>query len=216
MVDVGALQQPWDGRIETDVGDGQSEVAPRRGYRSPALIRKVKDLRTVNATALEHLSKLPRPGESYHYLIGDRHGLYDLLPAFLKRRGRPIVELWVSTLSYGSANAAALLELIDAGQIKRVHFLVSVMFSAKNRHIFEELIPHLIRRGHRAAAMRTHAKILGIDFGDGERYVVESSSNLRTCHCAEQVTIIRDEGLYRFHKRWMNRALRTSRPGPKG
>lgn len=30
-LDLDALCQPWDGRIETDVGDGRSDVAPDTG-----------------------------------------------------------------------------------------------------------------------------------------------------------------------------------------
>lgn len=210
VVDVGALAQPWDGKLETEIGDGRSDVTPGKGYRSPRLRRQIKDLRAINKEAMRHLMKLPGPGQSYHFLVGDRLGLWDIIPALLERIApRPIKELWVSTLSYGSATAAAILDLLDEGRIRRIHFLVSVMFSAKNRHIFDELVPQLHRRGHRAAAMRTHAKILAIDLGNRERYVVESSSNLRTCHCAEQVTIIRDEGLYKFHRGWMDNAFAT-------
>jgi hypothetical protein len=162
----------------------------------------------VNAHAVEHLAVMPAAGEALHFLVGDRVNLWQIVPALLQRFApQPIAELWVSTLSYGSATAAELLELVDAGRIVRVHLLVSVMFSAKNRALFEELVPPLVRRGHRAAAMRTHAKILAIRFAGGDRLVIESSSNLRGCSCAEQVTVINDAGLYDFHRTWIDRAL---------
>ena len=54
---------------------------------------------------------------------------------------------------------------------------------------------------------------LRVHLSDGRRFVIESSSNLRSCHCAEQTTIIADPGLYDFHAGWMNRALGGDPPG---
>jgi hypothetical protein len=208
MMPVGSLKQPWDGKIEVEFGDGESDVTPDHGYHSPVLKRSTHDLRAVNNHALEHMMNLPGPGEAYHFLVGDKLSLWDIVPALIERIApRPIRALHVSTLSFGAATAADILALLDAGKIQRISFLVSVMFSAKNRHLYDQLVPHLLKRGHRAGAMRTHAKILAIDLGKGERYVVESSSNLRTCHCCEQTTIIRDDGLFHFHREWMDRAL---------
>lgn len=207
-LDTSAMCQPWDGKIKVEIGDGQRDVAPEHGYTTPKLRRTAADLRLVNRHALDHLTRLPEPGESYHYLVGDRVSLWDFVPALLDRvKPQTIRDLYISTLSYGSATAAALLALFDAGQIQRVNLLVSVMFSAKNRHLFDELVPPLQLRKQRAKAMRTHAKILAVELDDGRRYVVESSSNLRSCYCAEQVTVVCDAGLYDFHVGWMDRAL---------
>jgi hypothetical protein len=205
---IAGLRQPWEGKISVDFADGKTDVTPEDGYRSPVLKRKALDLRDVNAHALKHLTELPGPGESYHFLIGDRLGLWDIVPALAERvKPATIRELWVSTLSYGSATAAALLAMLDSRTIGRVHLLVSVMFSAKNRNLYDELVPPLQQRGQRASAMRTHAKLLCVELTTGERYVIESSSNLRSCHCCEQVTVIRDDGLFDFHCRWIDRAL---------
>lgn len=157
---------------------------------------------------------MPGPGEAYHFLLGDRLGLWDTIPALL-RRIEPVTirRLHVSTLSFGSTAAAELLALVDAGRIGRVTFLVSVMFAAKNRHLHDELIPPLLARGHRAGAMRTHAKLMALELSDGRQFVVESSSNLRSCHCAEQTTVVNDAGLYRFHAGWMDRAVGSGQKG---
>src|SRR5687767_4480910 len=75
---MGTLSQPWDGRIEVEFGDGDTDVTPENGYTSPALKRKSHDLREVNAHALEHMMHLPAPGEAYHFLVGDKLSLWDI------------------------------------------------------------------------------------------------------------------------------------------
>jgi len=208
VIDCAKLAIPWDGKLTVDFGDGQTDVAPVDGYRSPALKRSALDLRDANATALKHMAELPAPGEAYHFVIGDRWGLWDLVPATLARIApRIIPHLYVSTLSYGAATAAEMLSLLDTRKIERISLLVSVMFAAKNRHLYDELIPHLLSRAQSAGAMRTHCKILAFDLGPGECFTVESSSNLRGCHCAEQVTVINDRGLFEFHAAWIERAI---------
>ena len=97
-----------------------------------------------------------------------------------------------------------MLALLDAAKVKSVALLVSHYFKSSNAEIYSALVPHLLQRGHRVCAMRTHAKMTLIKTSDGIEYVIESSANLRSCKNVEQFVMSRDHELYDFHRRWIS------------
>lgn len=208
-VDPAELAAPFGDAVEPDVKGEEVDTA-RRLPSDRALIRRATARTTVdfraNPDALRHLATLPKKGESLHGIICGKYALWDLVPAVLERTGKTIDHLSIATLSYSEKNAADLLARFDAGQIKGVSLLVSHYFKSTSQGIYEALVPHLLARGQRVLAMRTHCKILLFRIG-GTRYVVESSANLRSCVNVEQFVMTNDRKLYDFHHAWLEQEL---------
>lgn len=160
-----------------------------------------------NPDALKHLKRLPTEGQSLHGVICGKYAMFDLIPAIIERTGRRITDLHIATLSYGKQNAADLIGLLDAGQVRRCSLLISYFFKAQNRSLYDTLVPELRQRGHRVLAMRTHAKLLLIKMAGGGSFVVEGSANLRSCKNVEQFVLTRCRKLYRFHRGWLEGEL---------
>jgi len=102
---------------------------------------------------------LPAPGESQATQYSGRYCLFDLVPALLERIApQTIEEMFITTLSYSKTNASQLIDLLDAGTIKRCGLIVSAYFKSTSREIYDALVPKLLARGMQVLAMRTHAK----------------------------------------------------------
>lgn len=179
----------------------------RRAYR--------RMLTTRQAAAC--LERLPEPDECFHVVMsGSYHG-WSLAPAVLTLATPAIIDrLTVATLGFNTDNAESLIELLDAGQIHRVDFVCSHFFRHSTSDVFDLLHGALTSRGHRIAAVRSHAKLLLFELSDGRRFVVESSANLRSCKNAEQFTLTQSAELLAFHRGWLlelieevNRETRT-------
>jgi len=61
-----------------------------------------------------------------------------------------------------------------------------------------ESLDALVLSGHNR---RTPRMALGLD--TGHHYVIETSANLRSCVCAEALTLTEDAALYRFYRRFI-------------
>ena len=202
------LPQPWDS--EPDVfGDEVDKSArldgDRSHFRTPT-VRTFKDYRT-NPEAFRHMARLPVPGESHHGVISGKYALWDLVPAVLERTGHNMTELTIATLGFSKQNGADMLAFLDARKIERLSLLVSHYYKSTSAEIYDSLVPHLLKRGQKVKAMRTHAKMLLMRMPDGTRYVVESSANLRSCGNDEQFVMSNDSDLYDFHKTWIDELI---------
>jgi len=199
--DVPAFDPELDREVNTVIGLS----ADRSMIRTPRR-RLFVDYRS-NMDAYRHLERLPAEGESLHGVISGKYAQWELVPAIIERTGKKIAELHIATLSYGKANAADLLGLLDDGHIRRVSLLVSYFFKAQNRGLYDLLVPPLRERGHRCLAMRTHAKLLLIKLAGGGSFVCEGSANLRSCKNVEQFVLTRCRRLYKFHRDWLEGEL---------
>ena len=143
-------------------------------------IRALLDARRLQ-NAIEHIGRLPEPGEAFHLVTAKQYSLWHVVKATLHLAApATIARLTVATLGFSRQNLEELLQLLDAGHIGKVDFLFSVYFKSNEREICERLAHELTTRGQRVVAMLTHAKVLLIETTDGRSYVVESSANLRS------------------------------------
>lgn len=167
--------------------------------------------------AAQQIGWLPDDEESLHCVMrGNFHG-WDLVPAILKlaansdagQRVRPpcIATLYVATLGFNRQNTAELVDLVDAGQIRRVRFVASCYFKESSPAEFGSLAGALKARGMAIVAARSHAKVLAIELGDGRHFVVESSANLRSCRNLEQFCLTQSTPLYQFHRSWIDELI---------
>jgi hypothetical protein len=153
--------------------------------------------------AIEHIGRLPEPGEAYHLATAKRYSLWHVVEAVLHLASpATIAYLGIATLGFSKDNLDALLTEIDAGRIGKVDFLFSVYFKSNEKESCERLAHELGTRGHRVVACLTHAKILLMELTDGRAFVVESSANLRSCSSIEQVMLTHDAALLDFHRTW--------------
>lgn len=188
-----------------------------RHVRRPARRLFVNALRARNAA--EALAGLPADGETWHYLMTGDYDSFDLVPAMLDHARPALIEdLHLATLGFNHVNARRLLELMDAGAVRRCTMIVSLFYEAdpKEADTCYTLARELPARGGWYCATRSHAKIIAARFTDGRCFVIESSANLRTCRNLEQFAITQDRGLFDFHRQWMetvhaHETRRTSR-----
>jgi hypothetical protein len=164
--------------------------------------RRFYDLRNVpNAVAL--LRPLPEENETVHALMPGDFAAWDLVPAILALVGRPAEEACVATLGLNAKNSHHMAELVAAGQIRHLSVVASDYFARSDPGTFNEAKARLETLGQRLVSYRNHAKILALDFGEAGAFVVEMSSNLRSCNNLEQIAISRSRQLFDFHAGWI-------------
>lgn len=166
------------------------------------------------SNAAKHLDGLPTPGETYHCIMKGNFNGWDLVPATL-RLSEPatIKRLDVATLGFNNANIKELCDLIDQKQIGDVSFLCSCYFRDSSKAEYGLLQEQLVKRGGRAAAVRSHAKILLMEMSNGANYVIESSANLRSCRNVEQFSMCDDRELLEFHRGWITELIEGANDG---
>jgi hypothetical protein len=62
---------------------------------------------------------------------------------------------------------------------------------------------------------RVHAKVVCLAAVDGGRWVLESSANLRSCDCWENLTVVRSPAVHDFHSDWIEKQV-TAHEGDEG
>jgi hypothetical protein len=155
------------------------------------------------AEAADALTVLPAAGETTHALMTGRYDLMHLLVCLIGRLG--IVEaMRIATLSYNARNLAEMVRLLDSGQVKRLTLLCSKFFAEHNTELWEETLEEFRDRGQRAAAARSHAKVVTFAFASGQRLTVEGSANLRSNGNREQMLLADGAGLHDWHAGWID------------
>jgi len=208
-LDITEFEQPFDDDpdVQGDEVDVSNGLDSDRSFFRTATTHTHEDLR-ARPEAVRHLQRLPVQGESFHAIISGKYALWDLVPAMLEKIApQTISELIIATLSFSKTNAAEMLALLDTGRVKRMSLLVSHYFKGTNREIYDSLVPHLLERGQKVQAMRTHAKIILITTSEAVKYTVESSANARSCKNVEQFCMIRDDALHDFHRGWISELI---------
>ena len=156
------------------------------------------------AEALEHIGRLPEPGEAFHLVTAKRYSLWHVVKATLHLAAPATIDrLTVATLGFSRQNLQEMLDLLDRRQIGKVDFLYSVYFKSNERELCQRLAHELTTRGHRVVACLQHAKVVLMELSDSRAFVVESSANLRSCSSIEQLFLTQDRALFDFHRAWL-------------
>ena len=172
------------------------------GMLSRGLTRRTAQLHEAAAV----LAVLPQPGEALHALITGRYDLMHLLVAVLDKLG-PADAVRIATLSFNGKNLAEMVRLLDEGKTKTLTLLCSCFFRDHNKELWEETLEEFRERKQRAAAARSHAKVVTIHTAAGVKMVVEGSANLRSNSNREQVAIIHDAALCQWHAGWIDQLV---------
>jgi hypothetical protein len=168
----------------------------------PARARRTAQL----AEAADVLNVIPAPGEAIHAIMTGRYDLMDLLVALIGKIG-PCAEMRIATLSFNSRNLAEMARLMDSGAIAKMTLLCSSFFKDHNKQVWAETLDQFRCRGQRAAAARSHCKIVTLACADGRRYALEGSANLRTNSNREQFCLVHDASLHDWHAQWIDELI---------
>jgi hypothetical protein len=149
------------------------------------------------AEAAQAVEVLPAAGEFTLALMTGRYDLAELVACAIDRLG-PVAHLRVATLAFSRRNLDLMTRLLDAGTVRRLTLLCSKFFRRHNGEVYQALRDAFRDRGQRAAASRSHCKIVCIDFAAGDPLLLEGSPNLRTNSNLEQLVMIRDRAAHDF------------------
>jgi hypothetical protein len=178
--------------------------APQAESLPPPLIGQAKGRRTAELVeASDVLSVIPGPGETLHALMTGRYDLMHTIAALIGRIG-VCPEVRIATLSYNGKNLAEMITLLDAGAVGRITLLCSAFFRDHNKELWTETLKEFRSRGQRAAAARSHCKVVTLACADGRRYSLEGSANLRTNSNFEQFALTHDAAVHDWHAGWID------------
>jgi hypothetical protein len=155
------------------------------------------------AEAADVLAVLPGPGETVHCLLTGRYDLMHLLVCLIDRLGS-VDAMRIATLSYSARNLAEMVSLLDSSRVKTLTLLCSLFFAEHNTSLWEQSLEEFRDRNQRAAAARSHAKVVTFAFASGRRLTLEGSPNLRSNGNREQVLLADGAGLHDWHARWID------------
>jgi hypothetical protein len=155
------------------------------------------------ARAADALAVLPGPGEAVHCLMTGRFDLMHLLVALIDTLGT-VETMRIATLCYNARNLAEMTALLDSGRVKALTLLCSAFFRDHNKALWEETLEQFRPRGQRAAAARSHAKVVTFAFASGRRLTLEGSANLRSNGNREQLLLADGADLHDWHVRWID------------
>jgi hypothetical protein len=164
--------------------------------------------------AAEALAVLPGPGETLHALMTGRYDLMHLIIALITHLG-DVEAVRVATLSYNGRNLAEVVALLDSEAVHSLTLLCSAFFRDHNKELWEETLADFRERGQRAAAARTHAKVVTVATGSGRRLSLEGSANLRTNSNREQFALTDDDAIHDWHAAWIDQLV-TAHEGDEG
>jgi hypothetical protein len=183
---------PTGQRIRADIANSdEHKKHPRKPSR-----RTTFDARHV-ANVANAISVLPADGESVHALIKGNTPFWAMIPRLIELAAEPILDLRISTLTFGRDFSDWLLASLDAGKVRTVKILCSNYFKCTSERTYKLLSDHLTPAQLQVA--RTHAKIIAANTPSAG-FVFEGSANLRACRAIEQVVLTNDAPLCRFYQ----------------
>lgn len=167
--------------------------------------------RTVNAMKKQALAdvvrELPAAGECLHVVSNGDFDYWTYVPLLAGYLGT-VDEMYASTWVINRASVAELLEMLDAGTVRRLSFLGGDFMKTGDTSVYATLLTGLEARGMRMVCLRNHAKVTLLANHDAGSYIVlEGSANYTANPRIEQNIIANDRTLYEFHREWMEEVL---------
>jgi hypothetical protein len=150
------------------------------------------------AEAADVLRVIPAAGETLHAIMTGRYDLMQLVAVLVGKIG-PCMKVRIATLSFNARNLVDMLQLLDSQAVGRMDLLASAFFRDHNRDLWQDTLDEFRQRHQRAAAARSHCKVITLACTDGRRFVLEGSANLRTNGNREQLALTQDVGLHDWY-----------------
>ena len=150
-------------------------------------------------------TELPQPGEVYHYISDARYDFFNVIVATVNKI-QPVHEFYGSTWTMNRYNVLDLLGLLDKGYIEKAAILTGTYFKRRESSVYAQLVTGLAKRGQRFNAFINHTKIVLLKT-ETDYIVFEGSANFTANPRLENYIICNDQGLYDFHRSWMEEML---------
>jgi hypothetical protein len=164
--------------------------------------RQVHDGRGQVAAA-ELIQRLPVKAETHHFIMDGTFTLAAVIPVIQLLIGEPC-RLTICTLGLNDTTTDALAAMLQAGKLAELRLAFSSYFRASDTATAERAVEVLTKLGATVAVERLHAKIqLWQPATKPDRYVLETSANLKSCQCVEIASLTNDAGLFKFHDQWL-------------
>ena len=160
-----------------------------------------KHILPVNAA--EILDYLPsETDDRTHCTLKGNFIICDLIPHVIGMRGN-CPHLRISTLGMSVGNAQLLAGLMDSGKVGKLSIIVSLYFQRVDKDTTYSKVMTILEGKARVTVARSHAKVILIPTDNGDFYVFEGSSNLRSSDNIEQLLIVNDRETHDHHCKWM-------------
>lgn len=189
------------------------EILSTRSRRSTLDLVKKADIAA-------QLLRVPDPEETLHVLNDGYLEGVAIIAALVDLLDSPPVGIWISTLGANLRTVRNLSDRLQDGTLSSLSILGGVFFRDSDPETAHAVRNAVLAAGGKIAYARTHAKVWILE-SDRASLTCETSGNLRSCHCLEQVTITNSREVAAFHRRWIEttiaRATEEERenPGPK-
>ena len=172
--------------------------------------RRCVDMREQTGAARRLVCPLPRAGESIHALLSGEFILAAVIPAVLEKLAQATA-LTVSTLGLNDTTIDLLVRELETGRLTKCDLVLSHYFQQADKEQCARAVHRMHQAGQAVAVCRCHAKVmLFAPARSAARYVIETSANLRSAVCLEQLTLSNDAELYAFHAGWLTQILKAS------
>ena len=156
-------------------------------------------------TAAALVTRLPRNGEAIHWLLDGNFRLADVIPVIQAHIGAP-ASLTICTLGLNNDTTDLLAAMLQDGRLTGLRLAMSSYFKASDPETATHAVQALTAVGAVVAVARLHAKLqLWRPATGPARFVLETSSNLRSCQCVEVASLTNDARLYRWHCQWLTK-----------
>jgi hypothetical protein len=172
--------------------------------------RRFVDMREQVDAARKLVCPLPRPGESVHALLSGEFILAAVIPAILDELAQPAA-LTVSTLGLNDVTVDLMVRELETGRLTKCDLVLSHYFQQADKEQCARAVHRMHQAGQAVSVCRNHAKLMLFQPAKGrDRYVIETSANLRSAVCLEQLTLSNDAALFGFHTGWLRQILASS------
>jgi hypothetical protein len=166
--------------------------------------RTLQDFTGKSARAEEVVGRLPALEQSRHFILDGTFTLATVIPVIQQQTGP--CSLTICTLGLNDDTTDLLAAMLKDGRLTDLRLAISSYFRASDRQTADRAIRILGKAGATIAVERVHAKLqVYAPTKSKARFVLETSSNLRSCNCIETATLTNSPALYQFHDAWLTK-----------
>lgn len=194
---------PTRGNGAATIGQRLGVSASQAGLFGQRTRRRSQHDGRSQVAAAELVTRLPTRDETIHFLMDGNFRLADVIPVIQSHIGQPVA-LTICTLGLNDDTTDALAAMLRDGRLARLRLAFSSYFRASDPDTAQHAVEALTKAGAIVACERLHAKLQLYQPTKGrDRYVLETSANLRSCQCVEIAAITNSAGLFRWHDGWL-------------
>jgi len=197
---------------KSEVDDSEYYDNIEKGLSDTGTIKEAKAYvsKVVKADYIKKLKKeklkdviktLPEKGVYFHIVSNGSFDYFDIITRILELEAGEFI-LYASTWTMNYKNTEKMLELFDIKRLNKITFICGEYLQGREPLVFDTLKTGILERGQRIKAFKNHSKIILLSNGVNY-YVCEGSANFTANPRTEQNLLCNSEGLYNFHKNWI-------------